>query len=94
MNENITTARDEIEADVIQQVTEEVQEIILHHAPESWSQERREAVEECVLADTRMILDALSTGELQSSGALRTHIGRAMSEAKRLIHQGGVRTTS
>jgi hypothetical protein len=86
--------RDEIESDIIQQLREEVQETILHHAPQSWSLESREAVEESVLADTRMILDALSTSELQSAGALRMHIGRARSEAKRLVHQGGVRRGS
>lgn len=87
-------SRSEIESDVLQQVRDEVQEAILLHAPQSWKQKRREAVEESVLAETQMILDALSTKELGSMGALRSHIGRAIDETKRLIRQGGVRTTS
>jgi|SRR5271165_5682267 len=86
--------RHEIESEILQQVRETVQEAILLHAPHSWKQDRREAVEESVLAETRMILDALSTNELASTGALRTHIGRAIDEMKRLIRRGGVRTTS
>lgn len=87
-------SRSEIESDILQHVRNEIQEAIHLYTPESWSQERREAVEESALADTRMILDALSINELQSAGALRTHIGRSIAETKRLIHQGGVRTTS
>jgi hypothetical protein len=86
--------RHEIETEIIQQVREEVQEAILLHAPQSWKQDRREAVEENVLAESRMILDALSTNELGSTGALRSHIGRAIDEAKRLIRYGGVKTAS
>ena len=86
-------SRHEIESDILQQVREEVQDAILFHAPQSWKQDRREAVEESLLAETRMILDALSTNELGSTGALRFHIGRAIDETKRLIRQGGVRTT-
>jgi hypothetical protein len=87
-------SRGEIESDILQQVRDEVWEAIVLHAPQSWSQARREAVEESVLAETRLVLDALSTNELRSSGALRSHIGRAIDETKRLIRQGGVRTTS
>lgn len=87
-------SRHEIESEIIQQVREEVQQAILLHAPQSWKQDRREAVEESVLAETRVILDALSTNELGSTGALRTHIGRAIAETKRLIRQGGVKTAS
>jgi len=37
---------------------------------------------------------AMSTPEIQSPGALRMHISRAMSETKCRIHRGGVRRTS
>jgi hypothetical protein len=89
--ETTLVGRNEFESDILQQVRHEVQEVILSNAPESWSREKREAVEETVLADTRMILDALSTTELQSVGALRTHNSRVIAETKRLIQQGGVR---
>jgi hypothetical protein len=75
----------------MEQVRYQVQEAIFLTAPESWSRETREAVEETVLAETRMILDALSATELQSAGALQSHISRAIAETKRLVHVGGVR---
>jgi hypothetical protein len=93
MNENTSTTRGDIEEDILEQVGNEIQETIFLHAPQSWSQKKRDALEESVLAETRMILDSLSTTELQSAGALRMHIGRVIAETKRLIHQGGVRTT-
>lgn len=89
-----SVSRSEFESDILQQVRCEVQETILLTAPKSWSREKCEAVEQSVLAETQMILDALSSTELQSAGALRMHIGRAIAETKRLVHQGGVRTTS
>jgi len=89
--ETTSVSRSEFESNILQDVRYEVQEAIIRSAPESWSQERREAVEESVLSESRMILDALSTIELQSAGALQTHIGRAIAEAKRLVHLGGVR---
>jgi len=87
-------SRSEIESEILQQVREEVQEAILLHAPQSWTQAKREAVEESVLAESRLVIEALSTNELGSTSALRSHIGRAIDETKRLIRQGGVRTTS
>jgi hypothetical protein len=86
-------SRNDIESDILEQVRDEIREAMLLHAPHSWKQNRREAVEEGVLAESRMILEALSTSELRSAGALRTHIGRAIDETKRLIRQGGVKTT-
>jgi hypothetical protein len=85
-----SASRSEFESDILQQVRSEVQEAILLTVPKSWSREKCEAVEESVVAESRMILDALSTSELQSAGALRMHIGRAIAETKRLVHQGGV----
>jgi hypothetical protein len=94
MNQNQPPARSEIEADIVQQIQNEIQEAILLHAPESWSDEKCAAVEESALDNTRVILDALSTKELQSAGALRSHIAQAIADTKRMIHQGGVRTNS
>lgn len=86
-----SASRSEFESDILQQVRCEVQEAILLTAPKSWSREKCEAVEESVVAESRMILDALSTSELQSSRALQSHISRAIAETKRLIHSGGAR---
>lgn len=90
MNDNQTITRGEIEADIVQQVQNEIQEAILHHAPESWTPENRDAVQETILDHTRLVLDALRTNELQSAGALRSHIAQAIADTKRLIRQGGV----
>jgi hypothetical protein len=91
MNDNQIITRGEFESDIMQQVRYEVQEAILLTAPDSWSRENGEAVEEAVLAETRMILDALSSTELQSAAALQSHISRAIAETKRLVHSGGAR---
>lgn len=89
--ETTSASRSEFESDILNQVRSEVQKGILHTARESWSQERHDAVEESVLAETRMILDALSATELQSASALQIHIGRAIAETRRLVHLGGLR---
>jgi len=97
MNENnITTRsfRDQLEAASLQQISNEVEDTLLMQAPEDWSDEQCEGVEERVLDHTRLVLSALSTLELRSSGALRTHICQAIAETKRLIHLGGVQKES
>jgi hypothetical protein len=63
----------------------------LEYAPKSWAKQRLEAIEQEVLDHTKMVLAALSTKELQSVGALRTHIAQAEADAKRLIRSGGVK---
>jgi hypothetical protein len=92
-NDNQTITRGDIETDIIEQLQNEIQEIILHHAPESWSQEHREAIEESILDHSRMVLGALSSNELQSESALQRHIAQAIAGTKSLIHRGGVRRT-
>ncbi len=84
--------RAEVESDILRQVRDYIQETIRLCTPESWSQQRRKAIEESVLTDTRLVLDALSTTEIQSKAALRMHIDNAVSETKRLIRQGGFLT--
>jgi hypothetical protein len=53
--ETNSASRSEFESDILNRGRSEVQEAILHTAPESWSRDRCEAVEEAVLADTRLI---------------------------------------
>ena len=89
MNENQTTiTRNQLEADIVQQIQNDVQEALLLHAPTTWSDERLDHIEQQVLDHTRLVLDALSTVELQSEGALRTHIGQAVADTKRILRQG------
>jgi hypothetical protein len=89
MNENQPTTRAELESDVLDQITGEVRQAILFHSPQSWTQKSRDAVEASVLDHSRLVLDALSTQELQSEGALQSHIAQAVADTKRIIRQGG-----
>jgi hypothetical protein len=87
MNENHIT-RDQLESDIVQQVQNEVDDTLLMHAPTTWSDERLDGIEKQVLDHTQLVLDALSTSELQSQGALKTHIVHAIAETKRMIWMG------
>jgi hypothetical protein len=88
MNENHAITRDEIESDIVQQVRNEIQEVLLLHAPPTWPDDRLDDIEKQVLDHTRLVLDALSANELQSAGALQSHIVQAVAEVKRLIRTG------
>ena len=88
MQSSQTTARDETESDVLQQVRSYVQDTILLHGPSEWSNEQCEEVEENIMAHTKAIVSALTTQELCSTPALQQHICGAVAETKRLIHGG------
>jgi hypothetical protein len=88
MNENHIT-REQLEKDIVQQVRNEVQEVLLLHAPPTWPDDRLDDIEKQVLDHTRLVLDALSANELQSAGALQNHIFQAIAETKRVIRMGG-----
>lgn len=78
--------REHLETDVLQQVTNAVEDTILFYAPDTWSDERCKQVEDTILSHTRTVISALTTDELRSPGALHDHIVKAASETKRLIH--------
>ncbi len=89
-NQKATFAsRSEMESDILHQVRNAAQEVLLHHAPLKWPDERLEVIEEIVLDHTKIDLAALSTNELRSPGALRTYIAQAVADTKRLIRNGG-----
>ncbi len=90
MNTKTTNTRKTIESDIVQQVRNEVQEALLHHAPLKWPDERLEVIEETVLDHTKMIVAGLSTNQLRSPGSLRTYIADAVAKTKRLIRNGRV----
>ena len=91
MPETNTNTGEQFEADIVQQIRNEVQETLLLHDPAKWTDEKDEAVEKSVLDHSRLVLAALSTAELQSAGALQRHISQAIAETKRVIRQGGAR---
>jgi hypothetical protein len=86
--------RDRLEFDVLEQVQNEIEEALLLYAPSTWNDNYLDEIVKKILDNTKMVLAALSTSELQSAGALRSHIAQAVSDTKRRIHQGGVWTTN
>jgi hypothetical protein len=81
------TYREQATQNIIQQVSNEIEDTLLHHAPLQWQDEALEAIEEEVLRHTRFILDAIATSELNWPGALRLHIANGVADTKRLIHE-------
>jgi hypothetical protein len=85
----VKTSREQIKTDIMEQVRNEVQDTLLHHAPDHWQEKELDLIETAVLDHTRLVLDALSISELQWPGALDQHIEQAVAETKRLIHERG-----
>jgi hypothetical protein len=77
--------RSGFESDLMQQVRNEVQDTILFHAPQNWSDERCEDVENTVMNETRTVVSALSTQELRSSTALQHNINTAVAETMKRL---------
>ena len=90
MPETNTNTREQFEADIVQQIRNEVQETLLLHAPAKWTDERSGCGKKRSRPQPSR-LAALSTAELQSAGALQRHISQAIAETKRVIRQGGAR---
>jgi hypothetical protein len=78
--------RKEMTDDIIERVREAVREE-LADAPEAFRREELESIEENVLAHTHLVMDALSFDEMQSEGALLSHIANARLETNRLIRE-------
>jgi S-adenosylmethionine:diacylglycerol 3-amino-3-carboxypropyl transferase len=76
--------RQELTDDIIEQVREAVREEMAD-APESFSPETLEGIEDSVLAQTQLVVDALSFEEMQSEGGLLSHLANARVETNRLI---------
>jgi len=78
--------RGEIEADIVQQAQNEIDDVLLLQAPTTWSDERLDQIEMLVLDGTRTSVAGSTIEELRSGGALRTHITQAVAETRSLIH--------
>jgi len=78
--------REQLTEEILQQVQDAIREE-LDDAPESVSRQDREAIEETVLAHTRHIVEALSFDEMQSEGALLSHIANARFDTYRLVRE-------
>jgi hypothetical protein len=79
--------RGKIESGILQQVQNEIDEVLLLHAPKTWSDERLDDIERQVLGHTSRILAGLSTNELRSPDVLQTHIDQATMETKRRVEE-------
>jgi len=82
-----TTLRPQNAEDIIQQVQRQVEDTLLHHAPLRWPDEELDAIEETVLAHTRLVLESLSAKQIRSAAALDDQIRQAVAETKRLIKE-------
>ncbi len=76
--------RDTLTADIIEQVRNAIHEELLF-APQSLTDDGREAIEDDILTQSRIVVDALSTEEMTSEGALLSHIANARWDTTRLI---------
>ena len=76
--------RDQLTADILQQVRNAVQDE-LAGAPESITLDELGQIEQTVMAHTQHVVDALSIDEMQSEGALLSHIASARTDTNRLI---------
>ena len=68
--------RDTLTADIIEQVRNAIHEELLF-APQSLTDDGREAIEDDILTQSRIVVDALSTEEMTSEGALLSYIASA-----------------
>jgi hypothetical protein len=78
--------RKELTEDIIEQVRAAVWEE-LAEAPDSFSREALDGIEETVMAHTRLVVDALGFQEMESEGARLSHIAAARWETQRLVRE-------
>ncbi|MGD1095524.1 MAG: hypothetical protein ABSB35_26455 [Bryobacteraceae bacterium] len=78
--------REEMTADIEQQVRNAVQDE-LAGAPLSFDCDELERIEESVMSHTQHVLGALSFEEMQSEGALLSHIANARLDTTRRINE-------
>ncbi len=85
--------REQLTADILQQVRSAIQDE-LADAPESFSFEESEVVEQTVMSHTQLVVAALGISEMQNEGALLAHIANARADASRLIREGAVKKSA
>jgi hypothetical protein len=78
--------RQEMTDNILLQVREAVLEE-LEGAPESFSREELEAVENEILAHTQTVVDALGFDEMGSERALLSHVANARSDTNLLVRE-------
>jgi hypothetical protein len=77
--------RESLTAEIVADVEYEINDL-LAWAPESLTERDRKAIRDEVMAQTRLVTDALSTEELQNEGARRAYTCGAVATARQMIN--------
>ena len=77
--------RKSLTAEIVADVEYEINDL-LAWAPESLTERDRKAIRDEVMAQTRLVTDALSTEELQNEGARRAYTCGAVATARQMIN--------
>lgn len=78
--------RKEMTADILERVQGAVREE-LDGAPQAINAKDQEEIERMILNHTQLVVDALSTEEMGSEGALLSHIANARTDTNRQIRE-------
>jgi hypothetical protein len=78
--------RKEMTDDIIQRVRDAIHEE-LAGAPQNFNVSELEEIDRTILGHTQQVVDALSTEEMRSEGALLSHIANARTETNRRIRE-------
>lgn len=79
--ETTRSPEEQSKIDVVAQVSNEIQDTLLHHAPDDWPEETLDEIEQRVLDHTHRLID------LKPRWAAQKHIAWAVDETKRLIQE-------
>ena len=77
--------RESLTAEIVADVEYEINDL-LAWAPDSLTAKDRKAIRDEVMAQTRLVTDALSTEELQNEGARRAYTCGAVATARQMIN--------
>jgi hypothetical protein len=77
--------RESLTAEIVTDLEQEIDEM-LAWAPDSLTAKDRKAIRDEVIAQTRLVMDALSTEELQNEGARRAYTCGAVATARQMIN--------
>lgn len=77
--------REQLEAEITEHIRTQVQDTILTHVPDNWSDQQRQELEMRMMLDAKRTLSALTTAELRSPSALDNYIRSAADEAMRML---------
>jgi hypothetical protein len=77
--------RESLTAEIVADVEQEIDDV-LAWAPDGLTEKDRKAVRDEVIAQTRLVTDALTTAELQNEGARRAYTCGAVATLRQMIN--------